>query len=328
MMHYLEKIYLLLAEKLQGDFVTIHRRPISASRVGTWSDPAVRTDKVAIVMQGPLLLKNDFTLETIRIYKKNFTDTEIIVSTWEGEDAVCVENLRKEGVTVLLNKTPEYPGISHINYQIVSTRAGIEHTAKNGAEYVLKTRTDQRMYAPNIREFLLNLIETFPVAQGFTQKKRIIVASLNTFKYRLYSPTDMFMFGTAEDMTAYWSVVLDTRKEFSNKRETIREWATLDACETYLATRFLKKIGRKISWTLEDSWRAYSDHFSIVDSENLDLYWRKYDYYKEYRDRAYDGIKNSVFLNFREWFILYANKKDIHAPEDILDTVFGQTISL
>ena len=114
--------------------------------------------------------------------KSTSRNTRIIVSTWDDESAIQLQRLRDEGVDVLENRKPGFAGISHINYQIVSSLAGIRRAARFGVEYVLKTRTDQRLYAPNIAEYLCNLLDVFPVAKGYQQNKRIIGVSLNTYQ--------------------------------------------------------------------------------------------------------------------------------------------------
>ena len=40
--------------------------------------------KIAIIIQGPIIDKSNFTIETINFYLYNYPFTPIIVSTWEG----------------------------------------------------------------------------------------------------------------------------------------------------------------------------------------------------------------------------------------------------
>ena len=79
---------------------------------------------------------------------------------------------------MVLSDLPAYSGISNTNYQIVSTRAGVEAARASGKAYVLKTRTDQRFYAPSSLEFLHHLIRKFPVTGNWAQKSRIVGHSL------------------------------------------------------------------------------------------------------------------------------------------------------
>jgi hypothetical protein len=318
-------------EKREKTWITHHTRPKFASAIGTFSDKLKFSSKTAIVIQGPIIKDEDFTLETIKIYKKNFDDTIIILSTWEDENKDYLEKIKQEGIEIVLCKKPEYPGISNINFQITTSIEGLRLAKEYGVDFALKTRTDQRMYAPNIKEFLCNIIEEFPVIPGYMQKMRIVGVSLNTFKYRLYGLSDMNIFGQIDDLLLYWGVDLDERrfndKEISMANCSIKNWAEWRVCEVYLITEFLKKIGRRLEWTLEDSWKVYSDHCCIVDKEILDLYWYKYERRKEYRYLCYDSIRANHELNFREWLNLHNNlnnKRNI--PEEVLDINFTDVV--
>lgn len=281
-------------------FFTFHLRPKMAKQIGSVSDKLNHYPKVAIVIQGPIIYDQNFTLETIKIYKKLFPFTIIILSTWIYEDAKYVEKLKMEGIEVLLNVVPEEKGVQNINYQIVSSFNGINKAKELGAEYVMKTRTDIRIYEKNSIEFLLNILNYFPVKGGFKQNKRIIGLSLNSFKYRLYGLSDINLFGEINDMLLYWSTALD-------KNGSAFEQMKVGLCEVYLAIQFLKKVGKNIDWTLKDSWQAYADNFCIVDKQSLDVYWYKYARMKEYRYVRYGAARNDQEITFTEWFNIYTN---------------------
>lgn len=318
---------LALIERIAGQFISYSLRPKRSSQVGTWSDALKREPKTAIVIQGPLLTKNDFTLETVRLYKKHYKNSTIILSTWKNEDPLKIEEFKREGVEILLNDEPSSRGPRNINKQIVSSLEGIRYAQNIGAEYVLKSRTDQRMYAVNAVEFMINLLNTFPIATGHSQKRRIISASLATLKYRPYGVSDMFMFGHVDDMLTYWNPPLDTREVSLGATSTIRDFTKSAICEIYLTTNYLKKIGKEVEWTLKDSLKAYADHFIIVDHQSLDLYWHKYDHHQEQRFMNYDTIKNDRLLTFADWFNLYTNLQNhVQIREENLDEPFNSPI--
>jgi len=328
-----ETIFINVLEEKTNAFATYHLRPKGSERFGLWSDPIRTLPKIGIVVQGPIIKEDDFTLETLKIYKKTMSDIPIILSTWDDEDVSYVNRIKSEGVFILLNKKPEYPGPQNINYQIVSSRNGILKAKELDAGYVLKTRTDQRMCAPNVAGFLVNVLCMFPPAGGFRQKKRILGVSLNTFKYRPYGVSDMTIFGDIDDVLLYYSADLDMRRFGVEERafltSSVRNFAKLNICEIYLATEYLKKTGRQLLWTLEDSWSAFSEQFVIVDKESLDLFWFKYSREKEFRYLRYDGVRTDHEMTFREWLNLYgeaANKQAV--PEYALDADFGERVAL
>lgn len=305
-------------------FITSHLRPKRASLVNIWPDRLKSQPKYAVIIQGPIYKKDDFTLETIRLYKKFFSGTDIIVSTWDTEDSDYIKKIKDENIEVTLNAEPEIPGPSHINFQLKSTFAGVKRAEELGAEYVLKTRTDQRIYGINVLDFFYNLLKTFPPKMEYKQKERIIGVSLNTFKYRLYDLSDMVIFGFLDDMKLFWSAAPDNRPYKNDANLTQGEFSRLRICEMYLTSEFLKNIGRELKWTLEDSWQAMVDHFIVVDQQSIDLYWHKYNKHKEFRYLKYGAILNNREMSFLEWFNLYKglnNKKFI--PENSLDQKFG-----
>lgn len=308
-------------------FITSHLRLKYADKVNVWSDELKRAPKCAIIIQGSLLKENNFTLETIRLYKKIFFGANIIVSTWDTEEPTYIEKIKKENIDVILNTEPEISGPSHINYQLKSTSAGVRRAKELSVEYVLKTRTDQRIYGINALDYFYNLLKTFPPKTGYKQKERIIGASLNTFKYRLYDLSDMVVFGNLEDMELFWSVAPDIRPYKDNPDLTQGEFSRLRICEMYLTSEFLKNIGRELKWTLKDSWQATADHFIVVDQASLDLYWHKYKKHKEFRYLKYGAILNNREMSFLEWFNLYrglSNKKFI--PENTLTGKFDDAV--
>ena len=198
-----------LVEKPFSNFFTFHLRPKKAERIGIVSDKLLNYPKVAIVIQGPIVYDQDFTLETIKIYKKLSPQAIIILSTWDYENNEYIRRIRKEIDQILLNKVPAEKGVQNINFQIVSSLSGMKRAKELGCEYVLKTRTDIRLYGNNVMEFLVNVLNSFPVSGNYKQNKRIIGVSLNSFKYRLYGLSDINLFGEINDMLLYWNVALD-----------------------------------------------------------------------------------------------------------------------
>jgi len=336
------KFLLLLLRKYGGDrklldlvtdvledadnFVTYHYRPKLSNAVMTESDLVKGRKPLAIVMQGPIVHVDSFTLETLKIYQRHFAGANIIVSTWEDESPVAIRQIEDAGIMVVLNRKPAYPGVSNINLQIASSRSGMQQAKDLGAEYALKTRTDQRMYAPNLTDFFYNLTEIFPVNGNWPkQRKRIVGCSLNTFKYRMYGLSDMLIYGHIDDMLVYWDIGLDERvfdeKQQLQATSSLRTFALWRVCEVYLATEFLMKIGRELEWSLRDSWSVFAEHFCVVDKEQLDLFWPKYNH-SEYRWLGYSEDTRMQEVSFREWVNLYASLTTREIPESMLDAPF------
>ncbi len=304
--------------------VTFHERPIYADQIGTLSDPMREPMRAGIVLQGPIRREEDFTLNTVRLYRRHFPQAAIVVSTWDSEDGAALEQMRGAGATILTSALPAVRGPGNVNCQIVSTFAGVNWCRGQGVFHILKTRTDQRLYAPNALDFMRATLEAFPLRPGLTQRARILGISHDSFKFRLYGLGDHLLFGTTDDMQAFWSVAQDMRPFNDPVNPTWNEASLRNVVETYLVSEYLKKIGRPVLWTLADSLAAYAENFCIIDQEDIDWYWPKYDAHKEHRMLAYDAVKNTQELTFRDWLLLQRGCVDVSMmPEAGLHVPYG-----
>jgi hypothetical protein len=305
-----------------GKFITFHNRPIYAKNNEMTPDTRDEVMDVAIVMQGRMVSEYGFTLETVRLYRKNFPKIKIIISTWNDKELQSIQKLKDENIFIILNKELENKGISNVNYQILSTTEGIKKAKELGAKYVLKTRTDQRIYNSQSFKYFDALLQTFPLKNENIQKERLIAISLNTFKYRPYSISDMTMYGTIDDMQLYWCIPHSEGGSVLPAGHSIIDWVKARQAEIYFTARFIESLGGVPSFSIAHSWRFYKEHFCIIDREAIDLYWHKYETYKEYRKLRYDGVYNDAEMNFNEWLMLYTNQNE-SAPEYIVNQKFG-----
>lgn len=281
-------------------YTSVLSRPKTANQIHSVSMFTPLKEKIAIVIQGPIVEEHNFTLETVRIYKKNYPDHVIIVSAWEDTPEQVIHLLNREQVVVLLNNKPDKSGALNINFQICSSLKGIEKAKELGCTYAYKTRSDQRFYAADITHYLIAVLNQFPLSGIPTsQNYRLISSSMTTLKYRPYGIGDMLMFGEINDMLLYWDSKPDDRKMTKDDVPvlSILETAKLKLAETYLCTNFLDKIGYSYDFTLADSQRVYRSLFYSVDFELLKLFWYKYNWRDESR---YDYFQAHTYELMRE----------------------------
>lgn len=299
---------------IDGDFYNLKNFPIKAKNYQLQSD-AYTIPSLCIVIQGPIVKENDFTLETCKIYKKIFNNSEtIILSTWDTEDKKYLKNFEAIGVKVLLSKAPDFAGRANLNYQILSTMKGLKEGEKLGCEYAIKTRTDQRFYSTNLSRDLFNLLKIYPPSPNYNMHSRLVALSFNSFKYRYYGISDMFLFGNTQDMLKYWNSPLDTKKYEEYKTIKQKDLWQQYCSETYIASHFLKNIGVTPEFTLKHTWKIYKDLFIFIDKEILDMYWSKYtnldSRWRLFRPNMLEEMRHSDWLN------LYLND-DFFIKEDI-----------
>lgn len=231
-------------------------------------------EKFGIVVQGPIIEESHFTLETLKLLRKNYPLMKIVLSTWI--DQTIDEDILKElDIQLLRNDYPKN-GLNNLNYQIISTYNGILELKKLGVEYVLKLRTDQRILNKEIDIYLKTLTEIFPIKlDNILQKKRIICTGMNTYKYQHFSISDMFQFGYIDDILNFWDVDLTT-SETIIKEERLAKKKNICNCEYYLYINYFRKVYQtvEIPVTLEKYYEILKDNVIIIDT--LDIYWYKY----------------------------------------------------
>lgn len=320
-------------------FVTFHRRPKYSNDVGTWSDPDLKAEHCAIVMQGPPHLDDDFTVETLKLYRQHYPTASLYLSTWKDSDRSVLARIASLDVKIVLSDRPRVPGLFNLNMQLVTAHAGVSAACDDGAEWVLKTRTDQRLYATNALSFLVALAEQFPPRGASIQKHRVIGVGRGTLKYAPYHLSDQTVFGSSQDMLLYWSAPLredPTPAKWPGRlADVYHSVPLLDLCqrgaaESYLTSQFLHRLGRPLHWTIEDSWAAFRDHFCVADYETTDLYWPKaqVDSLQEY-GFDYRCVDNRREFGFRDWLLLFSGALQpemARTYEDVLRTKFVSAV--
>lgn len=302
----------MAADQRDNDqWMTLHLRPNRTADISTFPDAFAAPFSLGIVLQGPVMTQSDFTLETVRLYRRHNPGATIIVSTWESENPAVLDTLRQAGAEVTLSARPKAAGPFNTNLQLVSAAAGIALARQRGVTFAVKTRTDQRCYAPNAMHFMRAMVEAFPPKPGTRQRGRIVGVSANTYKYRYYGLSDFLTFGYTEDLLDYWGAELDLRPLPPNyvAPMEIGAYGEANLVEVYFVTQYLRLLGRPVLFTLKDSWDAFADHLCVVDAESLDFFWPKYVPWEEYRYRRYQP-QASDGMTFRDWFLLYRGYVD------------------
>lgn len=142
----------------------------------------------------------------------------------------------------------------------------------------------------------------------------------------MYGLSDMFMYEHIDDMILYWDPPLDTRLIASlelTKSVALRQKAEQCTYEVYFCTQFLTKIGRQVKWTLEDSGSVMAECFCIVDRNQLNLFWPKYN---RMENPSYyyplEKSKKAQEIQFRDWLNLYMNLCDRFIHVEVLNRVW------
>lgn len=286
-------------------------------------------DRIGIVIQGPICHENDFTINTIKLYKKLFNEPLIIVSTWEDEETDAIAS-SIDDIHILKNPRPKNNGVQNSNMQIASTIAGLKELSKSSVKYALKTRTDQRVTVDNIQAFLIELLHAFTLKESITnQVSRIITIDKYTDKFAPFHLSDMFQFGAINDLLDFWSVPFTEQtfdvstlasKILYESTEILKE-QDLHFPELYLTTRYAReKLGEDYNYDYHNYFKFIAERTIVIDCAMIGLIWhKKLDNYRYLQIATKKELLSQV-ITFKDWFLLYQecintdefNKNNIH----------------
>lgn len=267
-----------LLELITSKFYTITLydvNPIDSNKnIITFQD---KKSDYAIVMQGPLIKKANYTILTLNLYRKLYPEIRIILSTWRGLDQRTFEYLKNINVEVIESDQPKLKGWANINLQIYSTNAALNRLliADTVVTYVLKTRTDQRVNCNS--DFLGFMGRMVDNSSSITKAcaGKLVVCNLNMFKERLYIVSDMFMFGHISQMSKFWNLPMQTDLGRPEEISFLQQ----NRAEAYLINHFMD-INKFIpEYTNLDSKKFIAAHFEVIDKNALGLHWYKYNHF-------------------------------------------------
>lgn len=270
--------------------------------------------KFGIVVQGPMIEKDDFTYNALKDLQDGYPNNEIVLSTWNDQNKKKINKVKALGIHVIENDYPKN-GMENVNCQIYSTLSGIKYLKNLKVSYVMKLRTDQKICKRNVDIFLFNLIKIFTVIDSKNiQKERIVGINMNTIKYRPFSFSDLFQFGNIEDMEKMWDIPLTTELFTSNDRKklncSIKEMEKFPNSEMYIYMNFLKKMGFKFEYNLKSYYKSLKERTIVIDKNTIDLYWFKYhilDYEK------YKILEEKI--DFLDWLNIYTDFENLDFKE-------------
>jgi hypothetical protein len=173
----------------------------------------------------------------------------------------------------------ENPPMGNLSRQIETSLKGIRAAEACDAKFVLKVRTDQRLYSNLAIDYLRSVIKIFPARRHLgSVKGRIIFLSSNSPIARVQGASDFMQFGHLEDVQKFWASSLKRKLPSHLSPETI------------ITASYLLELGwqRKDLLTTESWVRAMKEVFGFVDGSSLDFFWHKYSM-REYLWRRYSG---------------------------------------
>ena len=288
------------------------------------SSAARSASETAIVVQGPVIDRDDLTLETLRLYRRTMPDSQLILSTWNDTRRETLQRIESLGVLIVTSEKPEIPGPHNLNLQIASTHRGLQQADEMGFRYAMKTRADTRIHMSDVDRFCIDMLNRFPLgASAQYQRQRILVMDFATRLYVPYHPSDMMMFGTTADLLNYWSLPLCGPDVTFQVRESFDAMLREATPEVVLCSSFLQRNDISLSHDLRQWWEVLANQFLIVDRSMIDLFWPKYNYNVDQRLSILWDNSNMALCHFSQWMQIYSRGL---SPSITLDELRRQTV--
>ncbi|SDB67343.1 WavE lipopolysaccharide synthesis family protein [Butyrivibrio sp. INlla16] len=311
-------------------YVTYDLHPKKAVDVNNWLYySGGNASQCCIVMQGPLRTADDFTLETVKYYKKVFPNVSVIVSTWINEDKKTIHLLKKEtNCIVIQNELPSSAGDGNINYQRVSSYYGMCEAIRQNKKYVLKTRTDTRITMPGIFDDLVELLKNHPINDVGIQNERVIF--FNAYAFLPFNESGTFYFGEANDLKLMFSNEKAAEIKykdgyngnlFAAQKITYRMLFKKGSSLMDFSKFFFEKVGENVECNIKQWWEICGRRAICLPIAYLRPLWLKYDFNHENSDFLWlyrrsimgsCGMDNTM-INYGMWLDMKNNVISVDA---------------
>jgi hypothetical protein len=154
-----------------------------------------------IIIQGP----TNYCKEIIDCY---VDIPNVVFSTWNDEPKENIDYLKSKGMDVIQSSKPTFSGYLNINYQTLSTFAGIQYLEDKGITEALKIRSDLQ---PNNIKLLLEILKNKSISFLSICKPdvRPLYYELEYIHTSFDFPGDFLIYGSISNLKKCFNFQLD-----------------------------------------------------------------------------------------------------------------------
>ncbi|MDR2123613.1 MAG: WavE lipopolysaccharide synthesis family protein [Desulfovibrio sp.] len=228
--------------------------------------------KCSLIIHGPYC---DEWLDAIdiQLQKSKFIFTDLILVSYLYDQCLFEKKIKtlsylNNKIKFLFIKDTINPGFFNINRQVLCMQAGLNLVKHD--QYIIKLRIDQVVNFNKVYLYLESL-----------NREKILTTCCFTRKDRLYHPSDMFLCGTKQKISEYFSLPIQQtnlnilmQNIYEIELNTNLTYIPISP-ESILFRHFLQKKQWNIMDTHEDYFHALHKFFYIVNSWDIDLKWKK-----------------------------------------------------
>ena len=257
----------------------------------------------AILIQGKFY--DSFTYKLVQYYTNILKYHIIIISCWE--DCIINESITSNtNIHIIKNKIPKFPGSQNINFQRITTLAGLKYIKKLGITKAIKTRSDHKIN--NINEILSTI------------SNKIIVLKSCKFFLNPFFVCDFIYFGSVTKLITIFDFPLsneiDDRKILLNKLSFLKKELLHYQMKSFIfaESRIMLKFFLKTNSFTESRFTNFLNWRSFRKSEFTFIPINKYNVLtiKDYASLNYsERVYSFEYFNFLLYIIsstLFINK--------------------
>lgn len=149
-------------------------------------------------MQGIIIQGQTTYYKEISENFQNWPNT--VFSTWTTEPQENIEYIKSKGIHVIQSEPPTFPGDQNINYQALSTYAGLNYLHSICVKEVLKVRSDHTINdVKSLLEALYGKKLSFQVLSN-ADNRQDIVYHLGYIHYAHDYPSDNIIYGKIDEL--------------------------------------------------------------------------------------------------------------------------------
>lgn len=123
----------------------------------------------------------------------------VVFSTWNDEPQENIDYIKLKNIDVIQSPKPSFAGYLNVNYQVLSTYAGLEYLRTKNVTEVLKIRSDLKL---NNIQLLLDILEQKPLTFLAICKPNVrpLYYELEYIHTSFDFPVDLLLYGNIENM--------------------------------------------------------------------------------------------------------------------------------